>query len=263
MTTTVKPNYYRMNKLLLPFLFLLCSVTATAQYNPIQFGIQLSPAFSYMTSDNNLIESDGTKLGLKLGLMAEYYFQDNYSIHTGLNFHFGAGGGLRYDDSSNGFEYVDIWRESLSETFTSPPDRDELAGATFDYKLQYVEIPLGLTLRTREFGYLRYFVRPGITLGINSGARGSLEGVAGIDGSENFKIGPEVGPINLSWGIGGGIEYAISTNSSLIGGIGFQSGFVDITTDGDTEVLRTDRSPAEDNSRGKLNSIVIIVGVMF
>ncbi len=249
-----------MKKLILPSLFLLCSLSATAQYNPIQFGIQLSPAFSYMTTDNNLIESDGTNLGLKLGLMAEYYFQDNYSIHTGLNIHFGSGGALRYDEQ---FTEVDIWRESLVETFTTTPPASALSGATFDYSLQYVEIPLGLTLRTREFGYVRYFVRPGLTLGINSNSRGSLEGVAGIDGSENFKIGSEVSALNLSWGIGGGIEYAISTSSSLVGGIAFQSGFLDITPDNDTELVRTGRSPAEDNSRGKLNSIVIILGIMF
>ena len=252
-----------MKKCILPCLFVLSSLSLVAQYNPIQLGIQASPTFSWMTTDNNLIESDGTNLGLKLGLMAEYYFQDNYSIHTGIHFHFGAGGALRYDDSSNGFEYVDIWRESLNETFTSPPDRTELAGATFDYSLQYVEIPLGLTLRTREFGYIRYFVRPSLALGINTNARGSVEGVPGIDGSENFKIGPEVSALNLGWGIGAGVEYAISTSSSLVAGLGFQSGFLDVTSDGDTEVLRAGRAETEDNSRGKMNGLTIILGIMF
>ena len=249
-----------MKKHILPYLVLLCSLPLAAQYNPIQFGIQASPTFSYLTTDNNLIESDGTNLGLKLGLMAEIYFQDNYSIHTGLNFHFGAGGALRYDEQ---FTEVDIWRESLAETFINAPNPDDLSGATFDYKLQFVEIPLGLTLRTREFGYLRYFVRPGLQLGILSSSRGSVEGVAGIDGGENFKIGPEVNSLNLSWGIGAGVEYAISTSSSLVGGIGFQSGFLDLTTDKDTRVLREGRSPGEDNSRGKQNAIVIMLGVMF
>ncbi|MGB3799198.1 MAG: porin family protein [Lewinella sp.] len=252
-----------MKNRILSCLFLLSSLTVAAQYNPIQLGIQLSPTFSYLTTDNNLIESDGTNLGLKLGLMAEYYFQDNYSIHTGLNIHFGSGGALRYDDSNNGFQYVDIWQESLDETFPTPPTRDDLVGATFDYSLQYVEIPLGLTLRTREFGYIRYFVRPSLALGINTGSKGSVEGVPGIDGSENFKIGSEVNPINLSWGFGGGIEYAISTTSSLIGGIGFQSGFLDVTKDSGTEVLRTGRSAGEDDSSAKLKNIVIMLGIMF
>ena len=73
-------------------LLLLGGVSAGlhAQINPIQLGIQASPTFNWLSTDQNLIESDGTKLGLKLGLIAEYYFQENYSFHTGINFHFGA-----------------------------------------------------------------------------------------------------------------------------------------------------------------------------
>ncbi|THH36424.1 porin family protein [Neolewinella litorea] len=247
-------------KLPLLLAFLLTSLTAFSQYNPIQFGLQLSPSFSYMTTDNNLIESDGTNLGLKLGLIAEYFFQDNYSIHTGINVHFGSGGALRYDEQ---FTSVDIWRESLAETLTNPPTPTQLSGKTFDYNLQFVEVPLGLTLRTREFGYVRYFVQPAFTLGIVSGSRGSIENASFIDSGEKFKIGPEVNALNLSWGLGGGIEYAISTSSSLIAGLGFQSGFLDLTTDNDTQLMRDQRSPAEDNSKAKVNSISILLGIMF
>ncbi|CAH1000770.1 hypothetical protein LEM8419_01876 [Neolewinella maritima] len=246
--------------LLLP-LVLLCSLSVTAQYNPIQLGIQLSPTFNYMKTDNNLIESDGTKLGLKLGLIAEYYFQENYSIHTGINFHFGAGGALRYDDQ---FTQVDIWREPLNEVLTTQPTPAQLTGGkTYDYRLQFVEIPLGLTLRTREFGYMRYFVQPAFTLGISAGSRGSIEGASYIGSDENFDIGSEVNALNLSWGIGGGVEYSVSTQTSLIGGLGFQSGFLDLTTDNDTQLTRAGRDPGEDQSKGKLNSIVIMLGVLF
>ncbi len=247
-------------KLTLCVALLLSSVTAFSQYNPIQFGLQLSPSFSWMTTDNNLIESDGTNLGLKLGLMAEYYFQENYSIHTGINFHFNAGGALRYDDQ---FSEVGIWGESLAETLTNAPTAAELSGKTFDYNIQFVEIPLGLTLRTREFGYVRYFVQPAFTLGIVSGSRGSIRNASFINSSENFKISSEVNALNLSWGLGGGIEYAISTGSSLIGGLAFQSGFLDLTTDKNTRLVRDSRSPAEDNSKGKVHSLTILLGVMF
>lgn len=250
--------------LTLTLALLLGSLTTSAQYNPIQLGIQLSPTFSYMGTDNNLIEGDGTKLGLKLGLIAEYFFQDEYSIHSGINIHFGSGGKLRYDDSSNGFTSVNIWNESLNETYVNPPTSAQLAGATFDYGIQFVEIPLGLTLRTREFGYIRYFVRPQIALGIVTSTQGSVEDAPGINADDNFNIGPEVNALNLNWGIGGGIEYSISTSSSLIGGIGFQSGILDLTTDNDTSLERVGRTgPEEDNSKGRVNAITIMLGVMF
>lgn len=242
-------------------LALLLSLSLSGQVNPIQLGIQLSPTFNWLSSDNNLIESDGTNLGLKLGLIGEYYFQENYSIHTGINFHFGAGGALRYDDQ---FTTVDIWREPLDEVLTTTPTAAQLTGgSTYDYRIQYVEIPLGLTLRTREFGYIRYFVQPAFTLGIVAGSRGSIERASYIDDDENFDIGSEVNALNLSWGLGGGIEYSISTQTSLIGGLGFQSGFLDLTTDNDTQIERPGRDPSEDDSRGRQRSLVIMLGVLF
>ncbi|MCP9237457.1 porin family protein [Lewinella sp. JB7] len=246
--------------LLLTCALLLASVGAQAQTNPIQFGFQLSPTFSYMGTDNNLIEGDGTNLGLKLGLMAEYYFQDNYSVHTGLNLHFGSGGALRYDEQ---FTEVNIWSESLGETLVTAPTPTQLSGKTFDYKIQFVEIPLGLTMRTREFGYMRYFVRPSLNLGIVTNSKGSIENAGFIGSDENFDIGKEVNALNLSWGFGGGVEYAVSTQTAIVGGIGFQSGFVDLTRDNNTSLTRVGRDPAKDNSKGKVNSIVILLGVMF
>jgi hypothetical protein len=248
---------------LLPLLFLVTGGWLTAQVNPIQLGVQLSPTFSYMGTDNNLIEGDGTKLGMKLGLIVEYYFQENYSFHTGININFGSGGKLRYDEQ---FDEVDIWGASLDETFTTRPPSELLSGATFDYNLQFVEIPLGLTLRTREFGYTRYFVRPSFVLGIVSGSRGSIEGSSAVDSNEKFKINDEVNSLNLSWGIGGGVEYSVSANTSLIGGIGFQSGFLDVTSDKDTGLVRPGRNNGEaygDDSKGRVNQIIITLGVMF
>jgi len=252
-----------MKTRLLTLCALLTSFAAFAQINPIQLGVQVSPTFSYMGTDNNLIEGDGTKLGVKLGLIAEYYFQDNYSIPSGINVHFGAGGKLRYDDQ---FQTVDLWGGALDENFDPRPTPAQLDGTTFDYRLQFVEIPLGLTLRTREFGYMRYFVRPQVALGIMTGSKGSLESAPGVDSDTDFKINDYTNLLNLSWGIGGGVEYAISTQTSLIGGIGFQSGFLDLTKDKNARLSRegfNNNEEYEDDSKGHMNGVTIMLGVMF
>ncbi len=242
------------------FLATAATVNAQAVQGDLRFGFQLSPTFSSMNTDNNQINGDGTNLGLKLGLMSEFYFRDNYSFSTGLNFHLNAGGTLFYEDT---FEDVNIWDEAVDDAL---PDMDTMnfAGQTsFKYNLQYVEIPLALTLRTREFGYLRYFVRPGFNLGILTQSRGNVKGDDRLDDEEEFDIGSATNALNLSWGISAGIEYSVSANTALIGGIGFQSGFADITKDNGTSVTRSGRSPEEDDSRGKLNSVVITLGVLF
>ena len=258
----MRKNYFRS---LLSALFLaaaLAPAVLSAQFaGDLKFGVQFSPTFSSMRTDNNLINADGSNLGLKLGVLADYYFAENYSFHTGLGFHFNAGGTLFYEDQ---FDRVDIWREALDGALTSPPD-SIAGGIGFKYNLQFVEIPLGLTLRTREFGYLKYFVRPSLHLGFLTKSRGQVRGPSNnfIDEEEDFDISSAVNSVNLSWSIGGGVEYAVSEATALIAGISYQSGFADLTTDKDTQVIRQGRNPREDDSKGRLGAFVITLGVMF
>ena len=228
----------------------------------LQFGIQASPTFSSFGTDNNFIEGDGTNLGLKLGVIAEYYFADNYSFHTGLNINFNSGGGLFYSDR---FTLVDIWGESLNDFLTTPPDESDLVGGeyTYKYNLSYLEIPAGLTLRTRQFGYVNYYVRPLVALGILTGSNGTIERFPGVDSDEDFDISNEVNSLSLSWGIGVGAEYSVSTDTRLIGGLAFQGGFTDVTDKNGTRVIREGRMEGEDDSKATIRQVVITLGVMF
>ena len=254
-------KYTTLKTFLVALALVFASATASAQLRgDIKFGIQASPTFSWMGTDNNLIKGDGTNLGLKLGIIGEYYFTDQYSFHTGLGFHFNAGGTLLYDDE---FNRVDIWREALDDVLPVNSPRDFSGGNAYKYSLQYLEVPVGLTLRTREFGYIRYYVRPSLHLGILTQSRGEVRGYAGLSEDERFTISSEVNSFNLGWSIGGGIEYAVSTSTALVGGLSFQSGFADITTDKDTEVTRPGRDAREDDSRGRTNALVLTLGVMF
>jgi hypothetical protein len=225
-----------------------------AQQRDLRFGLQASPAFTWMTTDNNLINSDGTNLGLKLGLTSEYYFRENYAISSGIGFHFNAGGKLFYEDR---FERISLWPEvdGVPDTLTG--------GTAFKYSVQYVEIPIGLKLRTREFGYLRYFLQPELGLWFQGRSRGNVENTSEVDPEEDLDIGSAVANLNLSWGIGGGIEYSLSDNTALIGGLAFQSGFADVTRDRNTTLEREGRQPERDDSKGRINSLVIRIGVMF
>ncbi len=217
-----------------------------------RFGFQVSPTWSWMNTDETYINPNGSVLGLKLGAAGEYYFRENYAITGGIGFSFNTGGKLLFDNGGM------LWtRTDLDPTLQSLP-----ANTTLKYNLQYVEIPMGLKMRTREFGYIRYFAEiPIITLGFESQARGTIQAV-GIDETDKLNIKKEVNGLALSWGFGGGIEYSVSQSTALIGGVYFQKMFTDVTDDNGL-VFNASGKEVSNDSKATINAITIRIGVVF
>jgi hypothetical protein len=245
--------------------FIAAFTLALAFYAPsfaqdLHFGMQLSPSWSSMTTDNNHISGSGSNLGLKLGLIVENRFSQAYSVSTGINLHFNTGGALLIDQRA-----VNVWKDSYENFDVRPAATDTFAAESkFRYNLGFVEIPVGLKLRTAETGdHLRYFVEPLIALGFRNNASGAITGTAKFDQS-GIKIGSEVGVFNMSWGLGAGGEYIISNNTALVVGLYYQSGFVGLLSD-DNGVLidNAGNRKAISTVRGTINSFTLRLGVMF
>lgn len=241
-----------MKKIVAIAAFFIVFQTISSAQNDIRFGFQVSPVFSWMNSSDNRINPSGTNLGLKLGMMGEYYFRENYAFTGGLGFAFNHGGTLQHDFGGS------YWtRSDLGNALDTLP-----AGVNLKYGIQYVEIPVGLKMRTREFGYLRYFIHPELTIGLKSQARGTIQGVGVGDDAEKINIRKEVNGLNLAWGLGAGIEYSLSESTSLVGGLAFQVGFTDATDDNGI-VFDDNRGNRKEDSKGKVNAITLRIGVMF
>lgn len=252
-----------MKKIVVLAAFLTLTFSVFGQEQPIRFGFQLSPTFSWMSANTSRTNSSGTNLGLKMGMIGEFYFQENYAIVTGLGFAFNQGGTLQHERAGCYWDDSDL---DLDSTFYNATYQcfELPSGVKLKYNIQYLEIPLRFKMRTREFGYLRYFLEPGITLGIETQATGSIEGVGIGNDAEKINIKREVNGLNMAWGLLGGVEYSISENTSLVGGLGFQVGFTDATRDGYKVAGRdTDELNQEDNSTGKVNNVTIRLAIMF
>ncbi|MEM1319125.1 MAG: outer membrane beta-barrel protein [Bacteroidota bacterium] len=238
------------------FLFLLLNANYAQEF---RFGFQVSPNFTWMSSDDNRINGNGTNLGLKLGMLGEKYLDDDgrYAIVSGIGFAFNQGGTLQHDIGGNFWPNSELSRPELNNNDNALPD-----GVNLKYGLQFVEIPFALKMRTQEFGYIRYFVEiPRFVLGINTQAQGDISGEGNVD-TEDENINDDVNFFNFSWGIGGGLEYTINDNTALVGGIFFQQGFLDLTDDAGRKALGAGETVAED-SRGTISNITIRIGVMF
>lgn len=204
----------------------------------VRIGLQLSPTFSWMSTDVNTVNNNGTNLGLKLQVMAENYFQENYAVTLGFGFAFNHGGTLKYENGGM------LWQNTLEDGTPAFP-----AGVNLKHEIQYVEVPVGLKLRTREFGYIKYFAEPNLIFGFKTKARGTAKG---SEEFENLNIAEDVNTLAASWGIGGGIEYSISDATSIVSGLFFQRLFTDITDDG-----------SGDDSKGSLSALTLRLGVLF
>ncbi len=248
----------RVHYTFLSFAFVaLLSLSAraqTADFSQFRFGLNLSPSISWITTNDNGINGDGSAFGIKLATQAEFFFAENYAIETGIGFHFNAGGTVL---SNYGGRY---FTESIN-------DGPGFGGVTptgnvrIDYSINYLEIPIGLRLHTREFGFIRYYVQaPIFTIGIRTSAKGSISGGGVPDDLEDLNISKEVSPLALSWGLGGGAEYEIGGGTVLFGGLQFSRLFTDVTKDGDYGYAG--RTQSGDPSAG-INSLTLRLGILF
>jgi len=247
-----------MRKIIVLIVLSACFATFSLAQNDFRFGFQASPSFGWMSTNDSDINGNGTNLGLKLGVIGEKYFRENYALTFGLGFGFNEGGTLIYNGVG------EIWPEvDLAVDFqTIQP------GTNLKYSLQYLEIPVGIKMRTQEFGYFRFFADiPVITMGILTQAKGTISGPFD-NPPEGVDIRKATNFLTFSWGAGGGAEYQLGDNIALIGGINFQTSFVDITKDKGTTfcpdgTFDCAMNPKEEDSKGKLNIVTIKLGVMF
>jgi len=177
-----------------------------------RFGVNLDPVICWLSSDSKPIDSDGAKLGFNGGLMLETNFQKNYAFATGLNLTF-LGGNLLYKDPTNIHTEKG---ETVAISATTP--------TTVEYSLQYVTIPLSLKMKSNPIGYISYYAQLGLTPQFNIKARAKATG--GLLDRDN--VMDEINLFNLSYFIGGGIEYALGGTTALNLGIFFNNGFIDV-----------------------------------
>src|SRR5687767_2768453 len=123
------------------------------QDKALRIGFQTSPVFSWVNNNDNLIVPTGGNLGLKLGTTADIFFKDSYSFTLGVNLAFHQGGEFKYEIGGNYLPDSDLSDPATLQTGDKPLPN----GTTIDYSLQYVEFPVGLKIRSKEIGRIRYF----------------------------------------------------------------------------------------------------------
>lgn len=214
-----------MKKTISLYLLLLLPVISFSQ--SVRFGFTTSPTLGFNSIDPSnagiadgieFSEDSSSKFGFQYGVMADFDISsdDRYFFNTGLVMHHTG-----YNFSSEG----------------------GLAGTTdYEVSTQYLEIPTTLKLKTNEIGFLKYYGHFGLNHGIKVG-----EKIKSPDDAASSEFDPA--SYNAALNVGGGIEFNLSGETSLMGGLFYNNGF--------SKVL--------DDSRGTLkqNQLGLRIGVFF
>lgn len=208
-------------------------------------GIKASPQLTWTNTDSKSITTGGLKANISYGLVLDYYISDNYSF--GTEFSIGTYGGSIKPDSV----YVE-------EKSTSTTDME------YSYKLQYINVPFIIKMRTKEIGYMRYYAEFGLGMSYNFRAKADVSSSAvelsNVDVNDpdpvdkltlknNGELSQKVNFFRSSLIIGAGVQYNVFGNTLLVAGLRYDNALNNFT----------------DESRWKasMNFLALHLGVMF
>jgi opacity protein-like surface antigen len=225
---------------------LLISTGAVAQETEVatRFGIKLAPNLSWMRSDTRGLQNDGNRLGYSVGLMAEFPVgaTGNYRFASGL-FLTTTGGHTAYQAR---IEYP-LFVSNIT--------------ARNSWSLRYVELPLTIKMMTNEIGYLRYYGQLGVTGGVNIRARSNIEVIRNENevittiNEDNIDVQDDVQLLRAALVIGGGVEYNFSGQTTLLIGITYNNGIMN--------VMRRDALEGFDRPRVYADYLELTLGIFF
>jgi len=188
-----------------------------SQQRPFQLGFSLAPNVSWMNAQSQDYQSGPARVGYSWGFIGEVFLTENYLVVTGFNIA-DVGGTLEFPA-----------RKTLQGD-TAPTT----GSLTRKYKLGYLDIPLGLKMKTKMFGPVDYYGFIGFLTSFNIRARADDtftyddEGVERTQDNTKVDAGDDIGFFKESLMIGGGVEYFFDESTFLIAGIRYNNGLTNI-----------------------------------
>jgi hypothetical protein len=229
---------------------------------PVRLGFAVAPAITWLTNETKGLESSGSRFGFSYGVIVDFTIgkSNNYALGTGFYISH-TGGKLQYYDAQ--VRTID-GNSLLTSAYTD-----------IAVKMQYIEVPFTLKLKTNQIGYMSYFGQFGVLGGIKLGAKqdGSLTynnspGEDTVIDNESYNDQTQL--FNFGLLIGIGTEYNISGNTNLTFGIQYFRGFTNVIDktlyqlDDNNDLVLDDTKPIPGSkATAMLNRVSLTIGVMF
>lgn len=205
-----------------------------------KLGLSASPSMAWFKSETENYESEGLRFGFSYGLLSEFILAEQYTFATGINISY-FGGRLTFpygNDQENG---------------------PAVASKERTYRLQNLEVPFTLKMKTREIGYNTYFARFGFGGSVNLRAKGDDKFLA--DGGNqthslmDIDIKDDIPLFRISMIVGIGFEHSLGGTTALVAGVNFNNGF--------TNILKGKDWKEERNQQARANFLELSLGIIF
>lgn len=210
-----------MKKTLLTIAFIIAlAINASAQFKPFQFGLKVEPGIGWAKLNSDHLFDGKTKINFNWGFVGNIYFVENYGLSTGFNIKF----------MNNEYSFTTLDYNTVTRTI----------------KNQYLEIPIGLTMRTERIGDIRVLGNVSYGLGfiLNTNEKNFDE-----TGNELTMI-TDYNKMRHALIVKLGVEYYVHKSSCIIVALAFNNNFANIYgTDYKQNVL--------------LNNLCLEIGFMF
>jgi hypothetical protein len=236
-----------MKKQIVLIMILIVSITVNNIYaqkkqrSNFQLGAKISPNISWLNANAQDFVSDGTSPRFSWGFIADFQFAEKYFFSSGFNI------------TSNGGKII--------YPYINKPDSISTLGSLHrSINVRYVEFPISIKMKTRQFGYLTYFGQIGMGIGLRLSANANDDFYANgssIAVSKNdIKIEDEINFLRLSMILAAGVEYNLGGSTSIFGALTFNNGFTNVLN------YKNNVSPFVDADASS-NSFEITIGILF
>ena len=192
-----------MKKTLLTIAFVIVmTISASAQFKPFQFGLKVEPGVNWSKLNSEHLYDSKTSLNFNWGFVGNYYFVENYGFSTGFN--------VRFMSGEYSFDHTTTTTTKIRRTI----------------KNQYLEIPIGLIMRTEKMGDIRIIGNIGYGLGflLNSKERNYDEN----DNEKSLDKSSSYSSVRHALIVKLGIEYYVSRSSCITAAFVFNNNIANI-----------------------------------
>lgn len=185
----------------------------------LRFGLQGNTGLSWMKTDQDSMQSLGLRLGYGYGFITEITLAKNFAVATGFDVLYQGG---------------KIEKKGVLTAF--PPDTTkELASKISTYRLQYLDIPVTLKMKTNEINYMTYFARIGGSFGLNLQAKAD-QNFKNIPGTKEYtvekvNVKDERKFFRANFLIAAGLEYSLGGTTAALAEISFTNGLTYLLDD--------------------------------